>query len=73
MNDRIHKRNSLLNRIIDGSVTIDSVTKFEDLLKAFPNDPGLHRIYGDLLKKKTRQTPPPTHMGQPPNFLLSQV
>ncbi|MBW2246063.1 MAG: PilZ domain-containing protein [Deltaproteobacteria bacterium] len=52
MNDRIHKRNSLVNRIIDGSVTIDSVTKFEDLLKAFPDDPGLHRIYGDLLKKE---------------------
>jgi len=52
MNDRIHKRNSLVNRIIDGSVTVDSVTKFEDLLKAFPNDPGLHRIYGDLLKKE---------------------
>ena len=52
MNDRIHKRNSLVNRIIDGSVTIDSVTKFEDLLKAFPNDPGLHRVYADLLKKE---------------------
>jgi hypothetical protein len=52
MNDRIHKRNSLVNRIIDGSVTIDSVTKFEDLLKVFPNDPRLHRVYGDLLKKE---------------------
>jgi CRP-like cAMP-binding protein len=52
MNDRIHKRNSLVNRIMDGSVTIDSVTKFEDLLKAFPNDPGLNRVYADLLKKE---------------------
>ena len=52
MNDRIHKRNSLVNRIIDGFVTIDSVTKFEDLLKVFPNDPGLHRVYADLLKKE---------------------
>lgn len=52
MNDRIHKRNSLVNRIIDGSVTIDSVTKFEDLFKVFPNDPRLHRVYADLLKKE---------------------
>ena len=52
MNDRIDKQNSLVNRIIDGSVTIDSVTKFEDLLKVFPNDPGLHRVYADLLKRK---------------------
>ncbi|MGB2690631.1 MAG: hypothetical protein WBC36_16750, partial [Desulfobacterales bacterium] len=52
MNDRIDKQNSLVGRIIDGSVTIDSVTKFEDLLKVFPNDPGLHRVYADLLKKE---------------------
>jgi len=52
MNDRTDKQNSLVNRIIDGSVKIDSVTKFEDLLKAFPNDPGLHRVYADLLKKE---------------------
>jgi hypothetical protein len=52
MNHRIHKRNSLVNRIIDGSVTIDSVTKFDELLKAFPNNPGLHRVYADLLKKE---------------------
>jgi len=52
MNDRIDKQNSLVGRIIDGSVTIDSVTKFEDLLKVFPNEPGLHRVYADLLKKE---------------------
>ncbi len=52
MTDRIDKRNSLVSRIKDGSVTIDSVKKFEDLLKVLPNDPGLHRVYADLLKKK---------------------
>jgi len=52
MNDRIDKRNSLVSRIKDGSATIDSVKKLEDLLKVFPNDPGLHRVYADLLKKK---------------------
>ena len=52
MSDRIDKQDSLVNRIIDGSVSIDSVTKFEDLLKVFPNDPRLHRVYADLLKKE---------------------
>jgi len=56
MNDRIDKQNSLVGRIIDGSVTIDSVTKFEDLLRVFPNDPGLHRVYADLLKKEKSLT-----------------
>ncbi len=52
MNHRIDKRDRMVNRIIDGSVTIDSVTKFEDLLKVFQNDPELHRVYADFLKKK---------------------
>ena len=49
MNDRTTKRNSIVSRIIDGSVTIDSVKDFENLLKAFPKDPWLHRFFADLL------------------------
>ena len=52
MTDRIEKQNSIVSRIIDGSVTIDSVAEFENLLKVFPNDPGLHRIFANLLKRK---------------------
>ncbi len=51
MNDRTKKRNSIVSRIIDGSVTIDSVIEFENLLKAFPNDPWLHRFFADLLER----------------------
>jgi len=51
MNDRTTKRNSIVSRIIDGSVTIDSVKDFENLLKAFPNDPWLHRFFADLLER----------------------
>jgi len=49
MNDRTTKRNSIVSRIIDGSVTIDSVKDFENLLKAFPKNPWLHRFFADLL------------------------
>ncbi|MBU0769561.1 MAG: cyclic nucleotide-binding domain-containing protein, partial [Proteobacteria bacterium] len=51
MNDRTKKRNSIVSLIIDGSVTIDSVIEFENLLKAFPNDPWLHRFFADLLER----------------------
>jgi len=51
MNDRTKKRNSIVSRIIDGSVMIDSVKDFETLLKAFPDDPWLHRFFGDLLER----------------------
>jgi hypothetical protein len=51
MNDRIDKQTILVSRIIDGSITIDSVAEIENLLKAFPNNPWLHRVFADLLKR----------------------
>lgn len=54
MNDRIDRQDSVVNRIIDGSITIDSVEEFENLLKAFPNNPRLHRVFADrLLEEKS--------------------
>ncbi len=54
MNDWIDRQNSVVHRIIDGSITIDSIEEFENLLKAFPNDPRLHKIFADrLLKEKS--------------------
>lgn len=52
MNDQTDKQSSILSRIIDGSVTINSVAEFKNLLKAFPNDPWLHRFFADLLKRE---------------------
>ena len=52
MNNRTTKQNSIASRIIDGSVTIDSVKDFENLLKPFPNDPWLHRYFADLLERE---------------------
>ena len=54
MNDRIDRQDSVVNRIIEGSITIDSVEEFKDLLKAFPNNPRLHRVFADrLLEEKS--------------------
>ncbi len=52
MNDWAKKRNSIVSRIIDGSVTIDSVKDFKNLLRAFPDDPWLHRFFADLLERE---------------------
>jgi CRP-like cAMP-binding protein len=54
MGDWIDKQHSVVNRIIDGSITIDSVEEFENLIKAFPKDPRLHRVFADrLIKEKS--------------------
>ncbi len=49
MREWIDKQHSVVNRIIDGSITIDSIEEFENLIKAFPNDARLHRIFADRL------------------------
>jgi CRP-like cAMP-binding protein len=51
MNDQIDKQRGIVSRIIDGSVTIDSIAEIETLLNAFPNNPWIHRIFADLLKR----------------------
>ena len=52
MNDQTDKKSKIANRIIDGSITVDSVADFNNLLKTFPNDPWLHKFYANLLKRK---------------------
>jgi hypothetical protein len=52
MNDSTDIRDSVANRIIDGSITIDSLTEFENLLKIFPNNPRLHRVFADFLAQE---------------------
>jgi tetratricopeptide (TPR) repeat protein len=48
----LNKKITLAKRIIEGSVTIDSIKEFEGLLQIFPNDPALHKAYSDLLTRK---------------------
>lgn len=52
MSDWIDKQHSVVNRIVDGSITIDSIEEFENLIKAFPNDARLHRVFADRLVKE---------------------
>ena len=52
MKGQLSKQISVAKHIIDGSITIDSVKEFQGMLQLFPNDPALHRAYGDLLVRK---------------------
>ena len=52
MNDQTNKQSSIVNCIKDGSVTIDSVAEFNNILKVFPNDPWVHKFHADLLKRE---------------------
>ncbi|MGA8179859.1 MAG: cyclic nucleotide-binding domain-containing protein [Desulfobacterales bacterium] len=44
-------KKAIVSRIIDGSVTINTVAEIKNLLKAFPNDPWIHRFFADILKR----------------------
>ena len=52
MKNKISKHISIARHIVDGSLTIDSVKEFKSILRIFPNDPALHRVYADLLTRK---------------------
>ncbi|MDX1706979.1 MAG: cyclic nucleotide-binding domain-containing protein [Desulfobacterales bacterium] len=52
MKTQLSKQISIAKHIIDGSITIDSITEFQGMLQIFPNDPALRRAYADLLLRK---------------------
>ena len=45
-------QSSIVKRIIDGSVSIESVDEFENIIRIFPDDPGVYRAFADLLAQK---------------------
>ena len=52
MDEKINGQKSIAGHIIDGSITIDSVSDFESMLGLFPENPSLYNAFGDLLLKK---------------------
>jgi tetratricopeptide (TPR) repeat protein len=45
---------SVMQRVIDGSLAVDSIEEFEEILKIYPDDALLYRKYADLLIEKRR-------------------
>ena len=54
MKNQLSRQISIAQHIIDGSITIDSLKEFRSMLQIFPNDPGLRRVYADLLINKQK-------------------
>ena len=47
------KHNDVVNSILDGSRTIDTLEEFREILKTDPENPSLLRVYGDFLVRHT--------------------
>jgi hypothetical protein len=47
---------SIAKNIVDGTITIESISEFRSILRIFPNDPALHRVFVDLLVSKARHS-----------------
>jgi hypothetical protein len=47
---------SVMQRVLDGSLAVDSIEEFHEILKIYPDDALLHRKYADLLLEKHRLT-----------------
>jgi hypothetical protein len=45
---------SVMQRIIDGTLAVDSIEEFDEILTIYPDDALLYRIYADLLLEKRR-------------------
>jgi hypothetical protein len=52
LSDQIGRQSSIVNRFIDGSITINSIKEFEKILKILPESPVLHKTFADLLVRK---------------------
>ena len=55
LNPPIDQKFSIMQRIIDGTLTLDSIEEFEEILAIYEKDPLLYRRYADLLHEKGRQ------------------
>ena len=52
LNEHIEKQNDIINGIITGSMKIDSIEEFKEILGTSPDNPALLKIYADLLVQK---------------------
>lgn len=45
---------SILQRVLDGTLAVDSIEEFKEIMEIYPNDALLHRKYADLLLDKSQ-------------------
>ena len=54
MEDPNNKHRSIAKHIVDGTITIDSISEFKSMLQVISDNPALYTAYADLLVKKQR-------------------
>lgn len=54
MRSSISQHISIAKNIVDGSITLDSIDEFKSILRIFPNDPALHRVFADHLVRQKK-------------------
>ena len=45
---------SIMQRVLDGTLAVDSIEEFDEILEIYPDDALLHRKYADLLLDKSK-------------------
>ena len=55
MKQNLNSHISIAEQIIDGSLIIKTVAEFKSILKIFPDDPALQKVFSDLLIKQKHQ------------------
>jgi CRP-like cAMP-binding protein len=54
MRSSINKHISIAKHIVDGSIALDSIDEFKSILRIFPSDSALHRVFADYLVGKKK-------------------
>ena len=54
MRSSMNQHISIAKHIVDGSIALDSIDEFKSILRIFPNDPALHRVFADHLARKNK-------------------
>ena len=70
MTESAKLQSSIVNQIIDGSITIDSIGEFQSMLKIFPGNPHLHRGLADLLVKRKSFAAASEYYDKTANFFI---
>jgi Cyclic nucleotide-binding domain./PilZ domain. len=52
LNNQVERQSHIINRFLDGSITIDSIGEFEKMLDIFPKNPAFHKAFADLLARE---------------------
>ena len=63
---------SIMQRVLDGTLAVDSVQEFEEILAIYPDDALLFRKYADLLLKKKRLAEAGAAFGKAARLFIEQ-